>query len=216
MNNGGMMDRKRASAFHSRRLELCLWAGHVRSAIRSLSKGVREVEAKIQEAVDSGNEEYAQFVMDTDVDIIEELIGAAAVMCQRHATNVVSTARSALRFAGIDDPNGGRDWKNYHLFCLGDCLPSISARTAMTLLNDTANYYKHRDEWDVDWTRLRGNARRTADGVALLGVSGTGNGNLRTISEAFGNPEYEKLGILLGVVESWAERVVKYCRSKLK
>jgi hypothetical protein len=182
-----------------------------RVVLEHLSQGIREVIETIEDATASGDEDYAQFIADDEVNFIEELLGAASVVCQRQAVSVASAAERALAHAGAPVPNGGGAWTRHRLFALGATHSERAGRSDVALLCDVANYYKHQDEWRGAWEQLKGVAGRTVMGISMLGMSRGSTGNLRTAAEALGNTEYTDLGILLSIVEDWSRVVIEYC-----
>ena len=89
----------------------------------------------------------------------------------------------------------------------------------VTAINAFANYFKHEDEWPVDWSKIkpRSLAGETASIVLALGVLPASSGNLTTgFERILGHTKYERVGELGDLIGKWARGVKGEYTEKLK
>jgi hypothetical protein len=89
----------------------------------------------------------------------------------------------------------------------------------VTAINAFANYFKHEDEWPVDWSKIkpRSLAGETASIVLALGVLPASSGNLTTgFERILGHTKYERVGELGDLIRKWEREVKGEYRKKLK
>jgi hypothetical protein len=95
---------------------------------------------------------------------------------------------------------------------LGDRFDSSYSK--IEVLWELANYFKHRDEWDLDtWDGPpTKQIAHTVDVIRAAGLQPSSSGNMRTGAEALGNPDYADLAVFEDVIERWARDVRKITR----
>jgi hypothetical protein len=174
-----------------------------------LGRGIKAAAARIDRAAKSGPDEYADAVTDTEIVIIEGLLGVAYVVCQTHITAIAQaalrcrarTVTDGLKFTAFGD-------RDHEVRCMG---PRFDAQwSKIELLWALGNYFKHRDEWSSDsWTNPQGLERHTVPVILAAGLEPGSNGNLRAGAEALGNPDYADTSVFQRVIREWADQVRK-------
>ncbi len=174
------------------------------NAIRSSVGTIDDIERKF-------GSETAEMASEDEIPVIEELLGAAFVVCQanisvvasqlmklhrhtqkRHAVNLTTTAgtkRQIMRY-------GFRARK------------AISF-SKIEVINAFANYYKHRDEWDYDWSTLKGRQRQTATVIKHAGAVPHGNRDLRQGARYLGNPSFAKVSVFGDIFSRWRKKLLR-------
>ena len=181
--------------------------GHIRIAIqdnsykrvlRTIGLGIAEAENAISKASEYDVPEHTDSVVDSECDLVENLLGAAFVVCQ---TQINTVANRALPFLGET-----KDSKPYEIY--NSHTNSICA---------LANYFKHRDEWSIeDWNAPSGRNIHTIKAIVNIGLRYGSTGNLRTGSEWLGNSDYTQTNIFSHLIDRWSDEVLSNCVSVLK
>lgn len=170
-----------------------------------LGQGIKASSERIDLAANSG--EYADAVTDTEIEIVEGLLGAAYVVCQ---TQITAVTQAALRCRAQSIADGvtfnAFGDREHELRVMG---PRFDAQwSKIELLWSLANYFKHRDEWSsATWTNPKGLEQHTIPVIRAAGLKPSSNGNLRSGAEALGNPTYEKISVFEAVIREWADHV---------
>jgi hypothetical protein len=97
-------------------------------------------------------------------------------------------------------------------------LADPSAGTDLTQIEaivNLANYFKHRSEWKPDWSKLSGQAGRTATLVQKLGLASGSTGNLKQGARKPGNRDYDDLTVFVEVVDAWATKVLTLAQRQM-
>ncbi|NMG18784.1 hypothetical protein [Brasilonema bromeliae] len=154
-------------------------------------------------------------IIDDGCLLIEYLLGTAFVLCQAYIVDVVSTVEKIHVRA---KQSLGRDLKTIPVFNekskisrkdilrFGQTLPFSYEGdnfSPIQLINAFANYFKHRDEWDVNWEKLEGTQKDTAKVIQSVGAKFGCSGNLRQGSSALGNPEFTNTLIFFEKLQQW-------------
>jgi hypothetical protein len=172
-----------------------------------LGRAIKAATARIDRSAESGPDEYAEAVTNTEIEVIEGLLGAAYVVCQ---TRITAIAQSALRCRArivADDPV---------FVAFGDRAHEVRRSgprfdvqwSKIELLWALANYFKHRDEWSSDsWTNPQGSAAQTIRVILSAGLKPSSNGNLRTGVNALGSLDYADTSVLQTVIREWADQI---------
>lgn len=172
-----------------------------------LGRGIKAASTRIDRAAKSAPDEYEDAVTDTEVEVIEGLLGTAYVVCQ---TRITAIAQAALRcrtwlvadglaFTAFGD-------RDHEVRGIGPRFDAQSSK--VELLWALANYFKHRDEWSpASWTNPQGPERHTVPVILSAGLESSSNGNLRSGAEALGSQDYAGISVLQMVVREWADQV---------
>jgi hypothetical protein len=159
-----------------RLLDLAVAANTYEDVLNTLSTGIREAVGRIEGAID---EEGA---VDYETEIIENMLGAAHVVCQAQINAVTKAARIIPDLA-TTFPND-RD-----VHALGSCFHNNYSK--VEVIWALANYFKHRDEWRPDtWVNPTGQSKWTVPVIKAVGLISGSTGNLRKGAEALGNHSY--------------------------
>jgi hypothetical protein len=172
-----------------------------------LGQGIKASSTRINRADALGADDYAEAVVDAEIEIIEGLLGAAYVVCQTRVTAIAQAAlhcRARIIADGLAFTSFGD--KDYEVRRRG---PRFNGQfSQIELLWALANYFKHRDEWPSDvWSNPQGLARHTVAVLLPAGLQPCSNGNLRTGAEALGMPEYADTTVLENTIRKWADEV---------
>jgi len=73
-----------------------------REVLSAISDGIRAAERRLDDAAGRGDEEWLEVVTDEECDLLENLLGAAYVVCQTQITAVTARAL-ALRKRRLQD-----------------------------------------------------------------------------------------------------------------
>jgi len=152
--------------------------------------------------------EIINWSIDDECDQIESLLGLSFVSCQLSITSVVSECKRLHEFyerqMGIREIAGHKDDKPA-LLARCTAFVGVTHNTVISAIDAFANYFKHRDEWGVDWNALKGKALDTAKVIQSLGAQSGSTGNLRQGYEAIlGNHDYQRVLKLGALVRDWA------------
>ena len=177
------------------------------SVLHTLGAGVRSAAARITEAEDTGNAGTAEFVTDIETETVENLLGAAYVVCQAQITAV---AQVGLRIRGQALKDGltfSAFGGNAHdVRALGEAFDS--GRSKIEVLWALGNYFKHREEWSLStWSNPTGVAQHTIPVITAAGLTPGSTGNLRTGAKALGNADYSDMTVFETIIRAWSNGV---------
>jgi len=183
----------------------------------ALATGIASAEKQVALATDSGDAEWAEIVTDDECDVVEDLLGAAFIVCQVKITAVLT---AALRFRAVC-LECGKAFASFgeeptSVLKFGVVKDDDSKVGAVELIWALANYFKHRDEWQGPWEKMQGHPRRTIKTIEKAGLSSGCSANLRIGSEVLGNSSYKDLIVFATLVDSWAAKILQACRSEAK
>ncbi|MBS1830160.1 MAG: hypothetical protein JST93_32970 [Acidobacteria bacterium] len=175
----------------------------------------------------SAEQDYYDAIVDTECDHIEELLGLAFVVCQNYLTTVrtrISLIDRQCREEFTHQLSCAAN-KAYTSFRLGEHLRH-DVPPPITIVNATANYWKHHDEWAVSeqpgnkrirttW-QVTTNNQSTITIIQAIGMAYGSSGNLRTTAEALGvTSPYENLSPLRDALQAWAQLVLSSVEQEL-
>lgn len=75
--------------------------------------------------------------------------------------------------------------------------------TEIQVIDAFANFFKHNEEWEWDWSKLKDRSRKTAEIITAVGASQGSTGNFRKGAAAIGNVDLTRVTILVGIIASW-------------
>jgi hypothetical protein len=174
----------------------------------TLDSAIRDSVRRIEEAEEPDDRPEYIWLIDDECDQIEDHLGLSFVTCQVSITNVVSHCKRLHEFH--ERQTGIREiasYKDVRQDLLQRCSAPVgdTLHTAITAIEAFANYFKHRDEWGVDWSLLNRNALPTAKVIQSLGAQSGSTGNLRRGFEGIlGNHDYHQVLKLGALVSDWA------------
>ena len=192
-------------------LDLALRDTTFENVLRHLGEGVNAASRRANSA--EGDEDWVDAVVDEECDFIEDILGAAFVVCQTRITAITSLALQ-LRQRAVDKGTsfaafGG---KKENVRALGEAASLLSVAgqsvSKVEVLWALANYFKHRDEWrKMDWTELDKGQQPTVRVIVAAGLAAGSSGNLRRGARALGNTSFEETEVFARIVNEWGEKV---------
>ena len=166
---------------------------------------LRECGERVESLRDEADVEWAEQVAEDESEVAERLVGIAFMVCQVHIAHVVSQVKRLHSFAGkfgveLRTTNGTR--------------PGIvrssskelegSSVTEVQLIDEAANYAKHRDEWvRTEWSDLEKLEKKTADVLLAVGAKQGYTGNCSLILEKLSGAADLKPSRLVPILETW-------------
>jgi hypothetical protein len=162
--------------------------------LRALASGIGAACERTKNTTDEA-------IVDDECERIENLLGVAFVVCQVQIAAVISWAR---RTCGLQTCKSFAQ----ELLTLGEKVDGGCSYSKIEVIWELGNYFKHRDEWESDWSRLRGRQQKTAKIIQHIGLASGCTGNLRRGAEVLGNRAYVDLHVLADVVDKWGVQVV--------
>lgn len=191
-------------------LYLCQDTTSLERLLGALSESIKACSAKIDEAAQSGDEDYAEHVTDSECAVIEDLLGTAFVGCQIYITATVSGTK---HFHELSSDEAALE--KAAVLSVGSPVLPPTDYTRVQVIDAFANYFKHRDEWSYDWSAFSGRSARTVSIIQAAGAQQGSSGNLRTAAEALGLPKYWDLNILHRDIQEWCDNVWNIYRLKM-
>jgi len=186
---------------------------HVLSAI---ADGIRAAEGRLDDAAKRGDSEWLSVVAEEECNLLENLLGAAYVVCQTQISAVTARAL-AVRRCRLGDGKGFTSFgaRNADVRALSDVLPSPATATKVELVWALANYFKHREEWDkLDWSALDKQSRRTAEIIEQVQLASGNTDNLRRGFSALHNNAYVELESVADIIDAWSAKVLSECEAE--
>jgi hypothetical protein len=187
-----------------------------RDVLSAISDGIRAAEGRLDDAAQRGDDDWLKAVNDEECDLLENLLGAAYVVCQTQITAVTARAL-AVRKCRLGD---GKAFTAFgegkaDVRALGDALPFPATATKVELVWALANYFKHREEWDkLEWSALDKQSRRTAEVLEQVQLASATTGNLRRGFSALHSNSYAELESLAAIVDAWSAKVLAVCKAE--
>jgi hypothetical protein len=184
-----------------------------------IGEAIRESKQYCDKAADEGDGEWAQIVVDEETEVIEDLLGTAFVICQTYITIAVS---NIMKLHGLFQKLekralSGLEHSKSGIMGLGAAPIGTTGYTDIQVIDAFANYFKHREEWHTDWTKLKtALQRKTRDIIVAAGASGRSTGNLRIGAETLGNVQYHQVTAFADRIDSWYRALKNACEARLK
>jgi hypothetical protein len=187
--------------------------------ITELQHSIRESQKRIKNS-DKRSDEFAEYVAMDESILLEAIAGTAFVVAQTYIAGVLSaleklmadsTIASALSFSSAPKTIK-RDLRRFRGKPIGS-----TDYTLAEGVHEFANYFKHRDDWRVEWDNPpKGNAKVTVAVIKAFGAKvGLGHDNLRAGLDGLGYKNYELTKMFLDL-QSFYKEVYFHCKSTLK
>ena len=164
---------------------------------------------------------------DEELEMIENLLGVAFVTCQVYITSVVSMVNKARAKKSTNSQCQSFSKKKEILRYENSPVKTFdgTAVTQIQLIDTMANYYKHRDEWKLEYKQITSenenysipewkvinNNEQTIKVLKAIRVKPNSSGNLRRAAETLGNKDYD-VRIFAKILSSWSNRVKEKCQ----
>ena len=146
-------------------------------ALSAIDGGIKEAANRIERASKSKPEDYAEFILDLQCELIENLLGAQFVVCQTKI-NSVSGATLSIYEELAKKSTKKYPTKVHQIHATGENIGELSCITGIVAL---ANYFKHSSEWSFNnWKDPKGKSKHTIIEIKKLGLRPFSSGNLRT------------------------------------
>lgn len=187
--------------------------------LQTLGDAVDACTGAITRAESSGDAEYIDAVIDDECDVIENLLGAAFVVCQADITAVISHVNHMHKRAFADGHRlSSSDNSKAGMLSLDNQLVATSPYSYVQVIDAVANYFKHRDEWRGLWTQFppASSQGKTVAIITVVGAEQGSTGNMRTGVTALGISNYRNLTILYDHIASWADNVATAYESEIR
>lgn len=180
--------------------------------LSALETGISEAKNRLDDIPDLEYDSWRnEEIVDEECEIIENLLGAAYVVCQIQITSITNRAllfRSDLQSKGFHAFGDRKE----DVRSLGLPLPEHNV-TAIEALWALANYFKHREEWPPrDWNDLRGLQGKTARPILELGLQKGSSGNLRAGAKALGNSSFSDMSAFIDHIDTWGFEIYLACK----
>ncbi|MDC3956215.1 hypothetical protein KEG38_20305 [Polyangium jinanense] len=195
---------------HLSLLELARYDAGLRGTLTPIGAAIREASDRIDKAVQQAAPEDVDFFVDDQCELIENLLGAAFIVCQARITAVVSGGVKLAAYCGRKGiPFTAYAPRKDAILTMGLTFTG-SPVTLIQFMDAVANYFKHRDEWaEMDWSKLTGQSKRTADVIQVGGLKAGFTGNLRAGAEALGNNDFVSTAIFADIIDAWSGEVMR-------
>lgn len=188
-----------------------------RDVLHAIAEGIRASMDRINELPDNSDPEWQEIVGDEESDLVENLLGAAFVVCQTQITAVTSRALRLRKRCEQHFEFAAYTGSANSVWSLGEPLAHLAGVSKVEMILALANYFKHHEEWPSnDWSKLNGKPRKTADTIQQIGLRPGSSGNLRIAAELLGNAEYRKLDVFGDIVDTWAKKVLASAEQELR
>ncbi|MBX3504066.1 MAG: hypothetical protein KF895_01205 [Parvibaculum sp.] len=193
---------------------------HLERVLSDFSTIIRRSERRCENAEAQGGPEYRDLVGESEGEYIEEIIGACVLVSQAKIRRVTSAALKLGEIAknklSISISEFGNAEK---ILGIGEMFKGTNS-TAVELMWDLGNYYKHCDEWPSQvWENLEGRfkkQRATRVSVERLGISRGSTGNMRNAFKFFSGDQHLDCSALARLVNNWAVVVNEIATSKIE
>ena len=166
---------------------------------------------------------------DDELEMIENLLGVAFVACQVYITSIVSMVSKA-RTKKSTDPRCRSLTTKKEILQYGNPSVNTTGKTYVTqiqLMDAMANYYKHRDQWELAFkeefvgkekynvsywkVEKKKNNRSTIKVLKAIGAVPNSSGNFRLAAEILGNEDYD-VRSFVEILEAWGQRIKENCQ----
>jgi len=120
----------------------------VKDILYTISGKIKEIDDKIL-GINRTQNNLEDITGEEEV-FIEELLGAAFVVCQSYITSIVSDFKRLHEYVSVPpltSTDGSKD-----ALCKTESDNVVSSEyTEIQIINGFANYFKHHDQWPLDW-----------------------------------------------------------------
>lgn len=180
----------------------------VTTVLDAASTAIGEAKKDLERQLEGLDDELFQLGYDAELAdeydaIVDELLGSVFTVLQR---TINAAAAHAVMCSRLTAENSGKAQRFNHkgeVYAHGSAI--VAGKTPAQLINASANYYKHRDEWG-DWATLGAQSARTVLVVQSIGMKERASDNMKTAVTSLGGT-VDDLGPLLDALASWSKEV---------
>lgn len=170
-----------------------------------VDSALRECSDRVDSLSDEGDVEWAEQVAEDEAETVERLVGIAFTICQVYITGIVSRVMRLHEFAGrfrvkLRTTDGTKSG------IVRSCSKQVAGSliSQVQLIDQGANYAKHREEWrGTEWLALSGRSRKTADALLAVGATQGYTGNCSLILEKLVGDADLRPARLVPILERW-------------
>jgi len=186
-------------------LELAVDGDGLERVLHPIEEAIRASFLRMEDADDGS--EFADIVEEEEADVVENLLGAAFVVCQARIAKI--TTRFVRLETACGAPLPGGPHKKHTVVRRQSPTVGATTYTTVELINHVANYYKHHSEWHRPWSAIADPmTKRTRDAVISLGADEAAIGNMRRLTrELTGDDDLSNLEPLVEAVVTWGHRL---------
>ena len=179
--------------------------------LHELRKTIQRIHERTIDITKDLAQDNAEFIWENTNSAIEDLHGAAFVICQSSVTAIVSRIKAVHQFAGSEGTpiNSVPSEKKDLLTFRSSVIPSKTV-TQIQAVDALANYFKHNDEWPRGWVNADSRIKPTIDILHALGFQSGNNAILRGAMELFDS----NLLALANAVNEWHEAILKELKNE--
>lgn len=180
--------------------------------LHELHKTIERVSNRTFDITKGVSQDIAELIWEDTNAAVDDLHGAAFVICQAAITSIVSRVKTLHKFAQSagNAINSVPNDKGQLLAFKSAVIPSKTV-TQVEAIDALANYFKHHDEWRAGWADP--DARSKA-AIATLQALGFQYGNSAILRNAVTLFESDLLA-LVNAVNVWHEAIVAELRKEL-
>jgi hypothetical protein len=179
--------------------------------IEDIASLIATSEAACAEAMQRGNDDYADAVITTETDYLEDLIGTIFLMLQTKIRRVGQSAADLSKMLEASYGQAVKIWADPRAVRAEGGDYKNTGNSLVELIWAVGNYFKHRDEWSHDVWTSQGNGMdvKTRKLVQAAGAVESSSGNMRAALEFFGVDPYSSCGKLAQDVQNWANAILR-------
>ncbi len=190
-------------------LHLDIEGGDLEQMLLPIGHAIRSSIEAIERS-DKMEKQERDWLIDEECDSIENFLGLGFVVAQTQITRVISHCKRLHEWHERQTKSKvllGIEGAKHEIRAAAAPKVGSTKYTAVEAINAFANYFKHRDEWPLDWTELqREDEKRTAAIIEAFGAQSGCTGNFRRgyaslLGEATAFNEVARLGDVVG---GWA------------
>lgn len=187
--------------------------------LEPIGEAIRGSSEYINNETKDGDQDWLEVVAEEETEFTENMLGTAFVVCQTHITLVVSNVkrlydlfqkREGRTLSGLNDTKAG-------IISLGAKSIGSTGYTDIQIIDAFANYFKHREEWDHDWIKLKTDQqKKVRDVIVAVGAKPYGHDNIRLGAKVLGNTDYHRVTVFVDAIDSWHRKIMEACKLRLQ
>jgi len=165
-----------------------------------------DIKQKNIEIIEESEFFHQEYISERNNRVIEDLLGLCYVISQLFITNVKSKCESYVKQFNLIESESKKLNTISLLKMWNELVPGKNIYQIQAI-NSIANYYKHKDEWDNNWSISRLNEFTIPD-IIDLGMDRKNKKNIQMISKLIFNVDvYGISECLFKLLRLWAENI---------
>ena len=181
-------------------------------SLEDLGSAIRKSEKRMN--ANRTNDGPDEDVVDFECERIEEMLELAFIACQLAITAVISRCRALHQTQGFRSKHQSDKWE-----LMKRCNSGVSGTRykQVAVIDAFANYAKHKDEWPLDWMRLKDQPSKTAKVIKRVGASPGSSANMRKgFQRILGHGDFKRVSELGNIVQEWGAKLARNYVSEMK